>query len=356
MKALLSAILMTALPLALYAGSDGSGSLYLNAGRGYSPFTHATSEGIMLSNTSGEPLLDSIRLAASHTSAILSFRIDNRHAHPGRRYPYTSADGKRHTAVNPPWGLFIEDDNGRKVWITVTSAEKGDITSTEPHTVLTISGGIVGSKPHEIITKQSALPFYGESLWQITLRSGHISIVGGGHEPHLLGDVATELSGISVFGFVSSPAGEILASDISLFSEPSTSDISTTEWSDEELLSDYLAASESEIEGYWEIYDRSLEESLLQLGGEYKTAIVKHHDRYAVIYLSGAKVNSHNWHRGMVKGWLVPGSFPGIYRLEWYDAEGRPLSKSITAQLTEAGILTIRFPYQSSTLRLRRVE
>lgn len=127
---------------------------------------------------------------------------------------------------------------------------------------------------------------------------------------------------------------------------------------EEELfqLKQRLDDSEDPLEGIWVIFDRTLDESLLRLGGDYKLAIVKNHDRYDIIYLEGARVNGNIWKPGMIKGHLLPTPFSGLYNLRWKDSEGKVLSNSITAQSGEGNTLLLQFPYHSSTIRLRRID
>lgn len=82
---------------------------------------------------------------------------------------------------------------------------------------------------------------------------------------------------------------------------------------------------------------------------------MKDGERYAILYIGGAKVNQGKWKTGMVKGYLYPDPFEGIYSVEWNDAEGMRLTESVKAQAGEGSTLTIQFPYQSSVLRLRKL-
>lgn len=81
---------------------------------------------------------------------------------------------------------------------------------------------------------------------------------------------------------------------------------------------------------------------------------MKDNGRYLLIYLSGAKINPTFWKTGMVKAILNPDPYPDTYSVMWYDSEGMPLNKDIKAQRGEGDTLLLQFPYQSSTLRLRK--
>ena len=344
---------MTISPLLLSLPLYLSG-LHFNAGRGYEPFAHATPQGVLISNPTPSPLADSIILAEPAVSATISFRINNRHAHPSRTYPYLLPSGKEKRVKCPAWTVFIGDSVGHRLRLTLSTKESEGPLTSEPYTsVITSFEGTTGFEPvyqpSEILIESGKLPFHGETLWTVTATPGELSVVAGSHEPIRVLSYPNQLSEISTFGFSAAPGGEILISDISFKPERKPAE----NYNPAEIPA-LLAGSNDPIEGYWQIFDRSLEESLLRLGGDYKLAVVKDHDRYAIIYLDGARVNAAQWKPGMVKGWLTPGVFPGLYSLEWLDAEGKPLSNSLSAQLTDEGVLTIQFPYQSSEIRLRR--
>ncbi len=402
--------------------------MHWNKGRGYHPFAHTTSEGILLSNTTASPLIDTISLrhitpqnlkdpkalnlpkdltpltSPLPTSSFrLSFRIDNRHAHPSRRYTYTDPKGNAHTRKDPPWALLLTDTQGQNYWLTVSKTEiSDDIISSSPGTVVTLSLVIplspaspnpdstpaaapvekpIASPPIPIenhITypietiiaqktlKDNVLPFAGETLWNIEVSDGHLRIIAGATEPTEIVTIPIDISNLASFGFVASPAAEILISDITyqphsniiptystrlLPQNPTTIPAAITE-----QINHIIEDSDDPIEGYWEIFDRTLDEALLKLGGEYKLAIVKNHDRYDIIYLDGARVNGSHWKSGMLKGILTPSSFPGLLNLEWFDSEGKSLTYSVTAQTGYNGTLTLQFPYHSSVIRLRKVQ
>ncbi|MDE6768357.1 MAG: hypothetical protein K2J78_01375, partial [Muribaculaceae bacterium] len=352
------------------------------------------------------PMIDSISLNPRQnltpaSSCLLSFRIDNCHAHPSRRYAYTDAHGATHTRKDPPWAVLLSDTDGCRCWITISKTEiNDDIISSSSGTVVTISiasptstktvrpmadallptgkNGSNSGNPafsETILAQQTfkdqALPFAGETLWNIELSDRRLHIVAGATQPIEIANIPIGLSILSSFGFAASPGGEILISDISyqpnsafspIYSSilhptsPNNSDSLNASVQVTEQIHRIIDNSDDPIEGYWEIFDRTLDEALLKLGGEYKLAIVKNHDRYDIIYLDGARVNGSRWQSGMLKGLLTPSSFPGLLNLEWFDSEGKSLSYSITAQTGYNGTLTLQFPYHSSVIRLWKAQ
>lgn len=116
-----------------------------------------------------------------------------------------------------------------------------------------------------------------------------------------------------------------------------------------------IATSADPLEGVWEHLDRQMDESLLRPGGEYRLMIAKtKEDTYNIYYLDGARINPGRWRAGMKKGELSMTS-PGRYTLLWRDAEGEWMLHGLKAAMEEEGILSLLFPYHTSSVRLRRI-
>lgn len=114
--------------------------------------------------------------------------------------------------------------------------------------------------------------------------------------------------------------------------------------------------SSDPIEGRWAVFDSSMNEDLLRIGGDYKLAIIRRPDGcYEIIYLSGADVNAGAWEAGMLKGLMRPSGVATVYDLEWIDPYGGKLSRRLKAQHDSDALITLQFPYQSSTLRLHKI-
>ncbi len=332
-----------------------------NKGRSYEPFRNAGSDGIHLANSSDTLLIDSVTVAPASDYAV-TFRVDNLHGHPSRRYHYKDSSDNTRQRRRPPWAFFIEDSQGKCCWVTINKNETADdALSSSSATTVSVSQDDLEHPLAEKFIKERELPFAGETLWRIEMASGRMQIIAGDRAPVSIVELPVNLAAIHSFGFAVAPGGEIMVSDISyLPSEGLTDDQGTCRdtFTEEELfqLKQRLDDSEDPLEGIWVIFDRTLDESLLKLGGDYKLAIVKNHDRYDIIYLEGARVNGNAWKPGMTKGHLLPTPFDGLYNLRWKDSEGKVLSNSITAQSGEGNTLLLQFPYHSSTIRLRRID
>lgn len=348
-------LILSLLVIIFYTTGAVAESRWWNKGRGYDPFTGATPDGIVLDNQSASNLIDSCMPDSPAERFTLSFRSDNRHANPITRYKYKTDDNEVRSQRLPEWGFFITDSHGKRITVSVASTEESDGISSRAATKVTVRSDMSSSPIASKTLSGVNHPFAGENIWNLRFDKGHLLLSSGAHNQEVLAETDIPLNDMASFGFAASPAACVIISDIILTDNSQSSRQTSELWSDVSLLEDYLDATESGIEGYWTVFDRNLDESLLIPGGDYRLAIVKDLDRYAIIYLEGAKVNPSFWHPGMVKGYLMPTHFEGIYDAVWYDAEGLPMSRDIKAQSGEGETIIIRFPYQDSTLRLRKI-
>ena len=203
-----------------------------------------------------------------------------------------------------------------------------------------IKSGISGPDP------TGSLNFY-----RIAVSEGAVSLYGGIHTPEKLlsAPISSDFKTDSI-GFYLLPGSEISADEIKLTSKKN--DMFMTSWDDMEALRLYLEASVDPMEGYRQTLDRSLEESLMRMGGDYRYAMVANGDGYDLLYLGGAKINSDSWKPGMLKASLRPSGIRDVWNVTWFDAMHRPISHEIKAQSDKNNTLTIRFPYQDSVIRL----
>lgn len=327
---------------------------FWNRGRGYSPFTHATENGIEINNRSSATITDSCTLHSPMTGFSLTFRATNINSRPGHRYKYTDADGMGKSVTDPAWGFFISSPTGQKTWVTVSPEEKqGPISSSAALRIIISSDG--GKKTlYSGIADSGLNPFDGANIWRLTTCGNELILSAGNRSMSEIAKVQGN-GECHAFGFAASPGAAILITDISIIQDSPLSGMKAGEWQDPGRLDRHFADSDDPLEGYWTLFDRTLDESLLRMGGDYRLAIVKDGGRYEIIYIDGAKTNSGKWERGMAKGILYPEPFPGIFNVEWIDAEGKHLGNGIKAQTGEGDTLLIQFPYQSSTVRLRRL-
>lgn len=326
-----------------------------NKSRGFAPFRYAAPEGIVIDDTLATPLSDHYVLREETMDFSLRFTAANSHNHPSKSYPYRLSDGSKKKINFPDWRFFVKGSENDSLIVRVKTNEVIGALSSE--TVVTISA-YNSSEPLnkiEINVNDGIDCFNGNNNWVLSVKDDAARLAGGNRSMKQLLTIPVKIGMITEFGFTAYPGACLTISDIT-FIDNSIDNLMSSRWSDPDYLADYLATSKDPMEGYWVIFDRNLEESLLQLGGDYRLALVKDDgDNYALIYLSGARINENIWKPGMIKASLIPEPFPGIFNVVWYDAQGFPLGKDIKAQTGEGETLTIQFPYQSSSLRLRRL-
>lgn len=116
-----------------------------------------------------------------------------------------------------------------------------------------------------------------------------------------------------------------------------------------------LRVSYDPREGLWTGFDRDTDPLLSRLGGRYALATVACPDGTClVVYLGGAKEESHAWAPGRIKAVMTPTSIPGVYDLTWIQPDGTPVSDD-TGAAFDGHFLTFQFPRWKATLRFRRL-
>ncbi len=334
--------------------SDGN-SIHWNAGRGYRPFATASSSGLLLDNITDKPLTDGYRLAASASDFSLRFMASNRHNNPSKSYPYFTTDGIRKKVSDPAWGFYFIGVKGDSLTLTVKTMEQPDAISSR--SVMEVSAVCSSQKTDSktVVLSEGIDVHEGPNIWNLSVKNGIVTLSCGNHGLKEALSLPNGMGDLAVFGFMAMPGACLKVSDITFTNEDTMRHVMQTAWSNPDHLQNYLKASKDNLEGYWIVFDRNLEESYLQLGGDYRFAMVKAGSDYQLIYLDGARVNGAEWRPGMVKARFTPDSFPGIYSVEWFDSQGQPLSYSIKAQEEDGNVLSIQFPYNSSSMRLRRL-
>lgn len=327
-----------------------SKTLNWNKGRGYEPFRHAMSEGILIDNASDTLTYDYMRLANPTKDFSLKFRGRNLNGNPLKKYTYTTREGKKVGVNNPHWGFFL---TGEKDTLIFSVKGKETPTVTESLPCLEISYYNLSKGTKEIINLRDKVnPYDGDNIWQLKTNDNNLQLFVGDKSLNQVYECRAE-SIITGFGLFAGWGARILISDIQTeYDEGPLADRNSNFM---EEIEDYLSESEDPMEGYWTLFDRELEESLIKLGGRYDLVCVKEGEGYVFLYLDGANVNSQNWKPGDLKATLIPTPFSDIYEVEWIDSVKEPMTQDIKAQKGDGDTFSIQFPYQSSKIRLRKI-
>lgn len=344
MNRIILGILLTILNLTASAET-----LHWNSYRGYSPFSNSTENGIVIDNKGWKVLSDSCQVAGCTGAFSLMFRSENLHSRPDSRYAYADCNGNNCHSRYPAWGFYWNQVNGDRIRITVKNEEKPVVEGSSVVVRVTVS------RKGEILAEGSfskGMSLYDEgNIWNLVVNGGKGLLRFGNRG--LANEIEFNVSGsgCSGFGFSVSPGGKTAFSDISL--EYGGHTLRRLENIDD--VRARVALSNDGMEGCWQLYDRETDERLLRLGGNYNLYIVRDGAGYNMLYGGGAKVRENEWQPGMLKGRLKETGFPKTYSVEWIDSDGLPMSKDITAQEVADGVIEIKFPYQTSTLRFRKL-
>lgn len=325
-------------------------NLHWNFGRSYQPFKYATPDGILIENTSDTLQYDYLSLNVPAKEFVLDFRAKNINGNPSKKYNYYNKKGQLVSIGNPHWGFIINCLKETFV-ITVKGSEK--FTALEPVSSLEITVyNLTTAKSESKVLTDKVNPYDGDNLWMVKVVDGILSLYSGNKSlNHILNTPCH--SAIKGFGFFAGWGDKIKISDINVITDQEDDTEETIYPID--TLKYYLANSKDPMEGFWTLFDRELEESLIKLGGSYYLACVKEEDNYVFIYLDGAIINSEHWQPGDIKAVLSPSYFPGIYNVDWIDSMKDHFNKDVKAQESNGNTLVIQFPYQSSKIRLRKI-
>lgn len=341
--------------VAAYAGNPfpGGYTRCWNARRGYSGLTMLPDSAGNLVNTGSDTLSALAVLKSPGADFEMRFLIENRRVNPNKKYKYTDTSGLSRSVAMPAWQIVVYDTSGKEVSFLITSEEGGFDGISTRRQLCVATGGVLSS---EKIVAGHTDASGATNVFSLQIKEGELCLKGGNHGLKVI--AARSLpAGFSPMasGWKVMPGGAVRIDDVRLTEYSGRSGNAKSPWLGGSLVDEYLADSEDPMEGYWLIYDRSLEESLVRLGGDYRLAMVRSDDGYDLLYMSGAVTNAGSWTPGMVKCRLRPSGADGIWRVEWTDSMFVPISNEVQAQVEgDSGLIKIQFPYHRSSMRLIR--
>ncbi len=255
------------------------------------------------------------------------------------------------------WHISFPTEEGKELRISVAPVSEADPFGDSSIDALNVQ--VVeypdGLELASVIVSQGVDTYRGKNAWRIIQIGSQWNVFAGNREyNHILS-----------FDFPSHPVGnpEILSPQLESISVSDYCfDMPSVDFSASNVADVFLALVESDgkrndLPGIYSMLDFDFDDTYARSGGSYRLAVVSEEDSecFDLIYLDGAKVNSSLWSPGMKKGRLVPTPFANIFDLEWYDAEGSLMSHDIQAEFDPLALsLTLKFPYQNSTLRFRK--
>lgn len=254
------------------------------------------------------------------------------------------------------WGIALKSGNQKILMGINADTRKYDEPYSPSLTITTI--GQSGIPVQTVVN--SGINAGGENSYRLTCADGLLSLGVGNHRIRPVLNVA--LAGIhpDSVGFMLAPGASLILDEIVLEETSGNTYAAGAEMShfgNPDVRLTYFARSIDDMEGEWEIFDRTFDDSCLRPGGAYRLALVRSQTGYCMVYLAGAQKNAGAWQPGATKGTLRSTSFAGVYDVDWLDPAGCSLGGEIKAQFSaNPPMLTLHFVDHNSTLRLRKVE
>lgn len=337
------------------ASARGRAPVYMNSQRGFSLLGDSVGRGkpLVIRNAGPDTLTHLFPLDNADDFSF-TFRVSNLNNREGKRYTYRRTDGSMAKVSHPAWGLVVTGGGHRLELLMSTS----DDTRDELGLTLFNVRAILDGELYDRVGVTSGISLF-EGVNSIRFRrdAGTYTLLGGDREyvPLLAVDAPVVMP--DSVGFLVSPGGALSLDYMTVcVSSERMPDprLGVSHFADGDVRESYFSRSVDPIEGEWEIYDRTFEDTRLKPGGDYHLAVVSDSNGYRLIYLSGAHNNVSSWIAGMEKGRLSRTSFPDVFDVCWLDPAGHPLEGEIKAQFTAPDILTMQFVDHESTLRLRK--
>ena len=196
-------------------------------------------------------------------------------------------------------------------------------------------------------------PYRGLNAWRVMRAGGRWNVFAGNREYRHIVDFESRLMPTDVPAFSSNAPGGISVSIGSYVSAPA--EISCKSEADIFFELDSCEAGPTDVAGIYSVLDYEQDDSYARIGGAYRLAVVPADEGYDVYYLGGARENASRWNSGMLKARLRSSAFPTVFDVEWRDAEGEWMLQDVQAEHDAlAKTLTVKFPYQGSSIRFRK--
>lgn len=332
-----------------YAGA-AEPTAYLNSTNGYGG---NLKKGIWVADGNDTTAIASLPIEFSDGSAI-EFRACNLHNQAGKKYPALMPDGSRRKCLHPAWE--IRSGSRDSSMLKIRFATEDNILDPMSESHIRISATLGDSLLSETIVTDGIDTFCGWNAWRLINRQGKWSLLGGNREYRDLLEFSTPRFDPRSLSFHPLPGALLQVDWIRLDPPAEKSLVSKSAWlADPDALRSYLARSYDPIEGIYEVFDRSLDDSYALPGGNYRLAAINNGNGYDLIFLSGAIKNPGFWKPGMLKARLVKGSFNNIFTVEWMDVNGRTVPSECVAEFSTPATISLQFPQLFSSMRLRRV-
>ncbi|MDE6741960.1 MAG: LysE family translocator [Muribaculaceae bacterium] len=213
------------------------------------------------------------------------------------------------------------------------------------------SGRMLG----EAVVSDGVDCFKGMNSWRMVRIGDRWNVFAGNREYRHVLDFNTRLVPVASPRLASNASADIRSSVGAVVWVPA--DDTVMDEGEVLTLLDRCGARSVDLPGLYSMLDYEHDDAYARLGGAYRLAVLpaESGDWYDVYYLGGARENAATWRPGMKKGRLAPTPFANVYDIEWKDAEGEWMLQDVQGEFDSlAGTLTVKFPYQSASIRFRK--
>lgn len=318
-------------------------TLYLNSVRGFGGDGHANGTGLMIDGNDADPQYG---LQLTGTDFTFGFRARNLHNDAAARYD--TGHGK---VRNPGWAVSLCSPRDTVVIRFKTIDDFRDDLGPKALTVKATRGD---SLCFSTGLRDNLDWGTGWNAYSVVLKEGKLQLLGGERRLHPIFDI--DAAGfVPSYISISADPGALVEADWMELTQAPKMNAEMGYVADPDVMHSYMQRSEDDLEGVWEIWERSLDEDQLTMGGKYRLLIADNGSYYEIIYLDGASKYPGHWTPGKLKAVMKPTSFRNVFDVTWYDAAGNEVDTEIKAQYLDPSLITIQFPYLQSSLQLRKV-
>lgn len=332
---------------------------YLNSFAGF-PDAQIMQNRMMVDNQTASPSLKIDTTKVDSYKFRIFARIANLHNGESKSYKAKIDEQSSVKIANPTWGIvfnYTDNNNYCAVVLQCKTSSLGDVTEHREMLCQLIAMRNGMESIIESADINDNVNFYeGDNIVAIEHSEGVTSVKIGHKSPRTVIETRKISYGDSfTSGIYAGAASRVSVERFVTKSFCNPAQPLVTEWTTANLDS-HFALSNDPAEGYWQYLDREMEEKKVKLGGRYTIAVVKNmDDGYDIIYISGAVVNSRNWHTGMLKGRLTKTTFIDEYDMVWYDSDMKYMPNDLSAGVENGSILSLRFPTLNSQIRFSKV-
>lgn len=255
------------------------------------------------------------------------------------------------------WSVMLADSCGKGVKLSVRPESAADPFGDSSVDVLDLKVEEYpsGSQLACASLSDGVDAYRGKNAWRITRLGDRWNVFAGNREYRHALSFDFPLPSTAVPEIVADPSGGITVTEFNL--DIPSDDVSSSYGEDFFLSLEESPGKRSDLPGVYSLLDYEFDDTYARIGGSYRIAVVPTEGSgvFDVLYVDGADVNSVLWSKGMKKGVLKITPFGNVFDVEWCDAEGRWMHRDVQAEFDPLALtLTVKFPFQNSSMRFRK--